>query len=245
MAGVRIIDEPGFVLHSIPYKETSLIIDVFTRTHGRMALVAKGAKRPHSALRPVIQRFQPLLISWSGKSELRTLTKSDWVGGAPSLVGDALLCGFYLNELLVKFLAREDAYELLYDRYAETIDLLANNTALINDHLEQTLRRFELCLLRETGYAAALDRCVETKLAPELKGKYVYQPERGIRPWQPDDPSHWPILSGDALLAMAQEDFTKAQTLNESKQLMRFLLGVYLQDQQLTTRQILIDLKKI
>ena len=100
MASIRVADEPAFVLHSIPYKETSLILDVFTRQYGRMALIAKGAKRPHSVLRPVLQRFQPLLVSWSGKSELRTLTKSEWVGGTPSLVGDALLCGFYLNELL-------------------------------------------------------------------------------------------------------------------------------------------------
>jgi DNA repair protein RecO (recombination protein O) len=90
-----------------------------------MALIAKGAKRPHSVLRPVLQRFQPLLVSWSGKSELRTLTKSEWVGGTPALVVDALLCGFYLNELLVKFLAREDEYETLYDRYMATISALS------------------------------------------------------------------------------------------------------------------------
>ena len=162
MAGIRVLDEPGFVLHSIPYKETSLILDVFTRSHGRLALIAKGAKRPHSSLRPVLQRFQPLLISWSGKSELRTLTKSEWVGGSPALVGDALLCGFYLNELLVKFLAREDAYEVLYDQYAQTIYALSQIIDSGAD-IEQTLRPFELALLRETGYAAALDHCVETQ----------------------------------------------------------------------------------
>ena len=189
MASIRIIDEPAFVLHSIPYKETSLILDVFTRQHGRMALIAKGAKRPHSVLRPVLQRFQPLLVSWSGRSELRTLIKSEWVGGTPSLVGDALLCGFYLNELLVKFLAREDAYEKLYDRYAETIHALAELEAA-NLGIEQILRPFELSLLQETGYAAALDRCVETNASPETDKQYVYQPERGIRPWQADDPGH-------------------------------------------------------
>ena len=88
MASIRIADEPAFVLHSIPYKETSLILDVFTRQYGRMALIAKGAKRPHSTLRPVLQRFQPLLVSWSGKSELRTLTKSEWV----HLLWLAMLC---------------------------------------------------------------------------------------------------------------------------------------------------------
>jgi DNA repair protein RecO (recombination protein O) len=244
MASIRIIDEPAFVLHSIPYKETSLILDVFTRQHGRMALIAKGAKRPHSVLRPVLQRFQPLLVSWSGRSELRTLIKSEWVGGTPSLVGDALLCGFYLNELLVKFLAREDAYEKLYDRYAETIHALAELEAA-NLGIEQILRPFELSLLQETGYAAALDRCVETNASPETDKQYVYQPERGIRPWQADDPGHWPVLSGNTLVQIAAGDYAAADTLTESKQLMRFLLSLHLQDQVLTTRQILIDLKKI
>jgi DNA repair protein RecO (recombination protein O) len=244
MAGTRVLDEPGFVLHSIPYKETSLILDVFTRSHGRLALIAKGAKRPHSSLRPVLQRFVPLLISWSGKSELRTLTKSEWVGGSPTLVGDALLCGFYLNELLVKFLAREDAYESLYDHYAQTVFALSQITES-GAGIEQTLRPFELALLRETGYAAALDYCVETQARPIPDGRYVYQPEKGIRPWQVDDPGHWPVLTGTALGAMAQGDFSDNDTLSQSKQLMRFLLGIHLQDQALTTRQILIDLKKI
>ncbi|MDP3620894.1 MAG: DNA repair protein RecO [Polynucleobacter sp.] len=244
MAATRVADEPAFVLHSIPYKETSLILDVFTRQHGRMALIAKGAKRPHSVLRPVLQRFQPLLVSWSGKSELRTLTKSEWVGGTPALVGDALLCGFYLNELLVKFLAREDEYETLYDHYMQTISALAEMNA-DSGRLEQILRPFELALLQETGYAAALDYCVDSNAAPIEDEKYIYQPERGVRPWQPDDPGHWPVLTGRTLLQMADGDFSDPETLLESKQLMRFLLGLHLQDQVLTTRQILIDLKKI
>ena len=209
-----------------------------------MALIAKGAKRPHSTLRPVLQRFQPLLVSWSGKSELRTLTKSEWVGGTPSLVGDALLCGFYLNELLVKFLAREDEYEKLYDRYTETISALSN-LEFESKGLEEILRPFELALLQETGYAAALDRCVETNSAPVLDQHYVYQPERGVRPVQADDPGHWPTLAGRSLLAISVGDFSDPETLAESKQLMRFLLSLHLQDQVLTTRQILIDLKKI
>jgi DNA repair protein RecO (recombination protein O) len=209
-----------------------------------MALIAKGAKRPHSVLRPVLQRFQPLLVSWSGKSELRTLTKSEWVGGTPSLVGDALLCGFYLNELLVKFLAREDDYEKLYDHYTDTISALSN-LEFQSKGLEEILRPFELTLLQETGYAAALDYCVETHSTPVSQEQYVYQPERGVRPVQVDDPGHWPVLSGKSLLAIAAGDFSDQETLSESKQLMRFLLGLHLQDQVLTTRQILIDLKKI
>jgi|UniRef100_UPI004048B456 DNA repair protein RecO (recombination protein O) len=244
MASIRVADQAAFVLHSIPYKETSLILDVFTRQHGRMALIAKGAKRPHSVLRPVLQRFQPLSVSWSGKSELRTLTKSEWVGGVPALVGDALLCGFYLNELLVKFLAREDEYEKLYDHYMDTIVALSN-LEFQSKGLEEILRPFELTLLQETGYAAALDHCVETNQAPLPNEKYIYQPERGVRPFQGDDPGHWPILMGRSLLKIANNDFSDPETLSESKQLMRFLLSLHLQDQTLTTRQILIDLKKI
>ncbi|MEI6468982.1 MAG: DNA repair protein RecO, partial [Betaproteobacteria bacterium] len=115
---MRVFNEPAFVLHSIPYKETSLILDVFTRQFGRVALIAKGAKRPHSALRPVLLQFQPLQIHFTGRGELMTLTKSEWMGGVVPLIGDALLCGFYMNELIVKFLAREDAHETLFDDYS-------------------------------------------------------------------------------------------------------------------------------
>jgi DNA repair protein RecO (recombination protein O) len=141
-------------------------------------------------------------------------------------------------------LAREDAYESLYDQYANTVYALSQIDQS-GATIEQTLRPFELGLLRETGYAAALDHCVETKSQPVSSERYVYQPEKGIRPWQPDDPSHWPVMDGSALNAMAQGDFTSSETLSQSKQLMRFLLSIHLQDQSLTTRQILIDLKKI
>ena len=104
----RINGQPAFVLHSYPYKETSLIVDLFTRDHGRVAVVAKGAKRPLSKLRGVLQTFQPLSVSWSGKSELRTLIDAEWVGGMLPIERNALLCGFYLNELLVKLIARDD-----------------------------------------------------------------------------------------------------------------------------------------
>jgi DNA repair protein RecO (recombination protein O) len=237
----RVSDEPAFVLHSIPYKETSLILDVFTRSYGRMALIAKGAKRPHSVLRPVLQRFQPLAVSWSGKSELRTMTKAEWLGGVPPLVGDALLCGFYLNELLVKFTAREDSHEDLYDEYAATVHRLGQDPT----DLEPILRPFELALLRETGFAAALDRCVDTNLAPEEDEHYVYQPERGLRKLQADDPGHWPVMTGKHLSLMGQRNYADPETLSQSKTLIRFLLGLHLQDQAMTTRQILIDLKKI
>ena len=105
----RIAEQPGFVLHSHMYRESSLVVEVFTRDYGRVALVAKGAKRPTSRLRGILQTFQPLSIGWSGKSELRTLTAAEWVGGMIPLENSALLYGFYLNELLLRLLAREPA----------------------------------------------------------------------------------------------------------------------------------------
>jgi DNA repair protein RecO (recombination protein O) len=238
---MRVADAAAFVLHSIPYKETSLILDVFTRDYGRVALIAKGAKRPHSALRPVLQRFQPLLVSWSGKTELMTLTKSEWVGGTPSLVGDALLCGFYMNELIVKFLAREDPHEALFDYYHETLEKLAQAQL----PLEAILRPFEATLLRETGFCAELDVCQDTRQRLLPEEHYVYQPEKGLRPSHPEDPAHWPIMKGEHLLELVAENFEDPDTLADSKILMRFLLGLHLQDQVMTTRKILIDLKKI
>ncbi|WP_174978101.1 DNA repair protein RecO [Pandoraea eparura] len=236
----RVTEQPGFVLHSYPYRETSLIIDVLTRDHGRVALVAKGAKRPHSALRGALQTFQPLSLAWLGKGELRTLTKAEWVGGLRPLEGDALLSGFYLNELLVKFCARDDAHDKLFQHYLTTLHHLAHG-----EPAGIILRAFERVLLRETGYAVAFDRCTQTrgKVAPERH--YVFHPDRGVRPAGGDEPSDWPVVSGQTLLDMEQDDYSRAQTVQQSKLLMRFLLNHHLGGVPLNTRQILLDLQKL
>ncbi|MCA3183732.1 MAG: DNA repair protein RecO, partial [Cupriavidus sp.] len=123
---VRVSNEAGFVLHAYPYRETSLILDVFTRDHGRMAMVAKGAKRPHSALRAVLQHFHPIALSWTGRGEVKTLTKAEYMGGMLPLAGDGLLSGFYLNELLLRFCPREDAHPALFKHYMITLTRLAH-----------------------------------------------------------------------------------------------------------------------
>ncbi|MFL9905807.1 DNA repair protein RecO [Paraburkholderia sp. RL17-337-BIB-A] len=235
----RIAEQPAFVLHSYPYRETSLIIDVLSRDHGRLALVAKGAKRPHSALRGVLQTFQPLALSWSGKSEVRTLTGAEWVGGMLPLAGDALLCGFYVNELLVKFCAREDPHPQLFHHYVVTMTRLAHDEPPV-----QVLRSFERVLLRETGYAMALDRTVARK-AVQAEGRYVFDPERGVREASDDLPAQWPVIAGQTLLDMEKDDYHRAQTVAQSKTLMRFLLNTYLCGTPLATRQILIDLQNL
>ncbi|TCS34332.1 DNA replication and repair protein RecO [Paucimonas lemoignei] len=234
----RVNQQPGFVLHSYPYKETSLIIDVLTRDHGRIALVAKGAKRPHSQLRGVLQTFQPLSLSWSGKGELRTLTGAEWVGGLLPLEKDALLCGFYLNELLIKFLARDDSHPALFQHYVSTLNELGHG-----EPAPIVLRKFERALLKETGFSGDFTRCTSTGETVVPQKTYVVDPERGPRPAVPADA--WPQVAGKTLIDMEKEDYSDAVTQTQSKFLMRHLLSHHLGGTQLNTRQILIDLMQL
>ncbi len=234
----RVSGQPAFVLHSYPYKETSLIIDLFTRDHGRVAVVAKGAKRPLSKLRGVLQTFQPLSTGWSGKSELRTLIDAEWVGGMLPIEKTALLCGFYLNELLVKLLARDDPHPVLFDHYVATLNELAHG-----EPAQIVLRKFERALLKATGVAAELGRCTSTRQPVEPAADYVVDPEKGPRELRLDD--SWPVVSGQTLLDMERGDYADPVTQAQSKQLMRFLLAYHLGGAPLNTRQILIDLMQL
>jgi len=234
----RVLGQPAFVLHSYPYKETSLIIDLLTRDFGRVAVVAKGAKRPMSKLRGVLQTFQPLQTAWSGKSELRTLIDAEWVGGMLPLERTALLCGFYLNELLVKLLARDDPHPALFDQYVATLNELAHG-----EPAQIVLRKFERALLKETGVAADLGRSTTTRARVDPGADYVVDPERGAREATAADV--WPVVSGKTLLDMESEDYADPQTQAQSKQLMRFLLAHHLGGAPLNTRQILIDLMQL
>ena len=234
----RVSSQPAFVLHSYPYKETSLIVDVFSRDYGRVALVAKGAKRPHSKLRAVLQTFQPLTVSWSGKAEVRTLTGAEWIGGLLPLEKSALLCGFYLNELLVKLLARDDAHPALFDHYIATLNQLAHD-----EPAPIVLRKFERALLKETGVGGNFSVCASSGRAVEPEAIYVVDPERGPRPAHPAD--NTPRVSGKTLLDMEREDYSDSTTQMQSKFLMRFLLAHHLGGAPLNTRQILIDLMQL
>lgn len=143
----RVSGAPAYLLHAVAWKETSLIAQIFSRDHGIVALVAKGAKRPYSALKPVLLNFQPLLVSWSGANEVKTLTKAEVMGLHP-LSGRTMMSAWYMNELLMRLLGREDPYPALFDHYKHALQRLAaghSAPALI-------LRQFEWFLLQETGY---------------------------------------------------------------------------------------------
>jgi DNA repair protein RecO (recombination protein O) len=132
-----------YILHTYPFKETSLVVELFARNFGRVAATAKGARRPRSAMRGMLQAFQPMLGTWSGKQELKNLHSLEWNGSLLLLQGEALMCGFYLNELLLRLLPREDPHEALFEYYADTLKRLATR-----QDLATTLRRFELKFLR-------------------------------------------------------------------------------------------------
>src|SRR5215203_6042910 len=132
-------DEPAYVLHRYDWSESSLILDVFTRHYGRVALVAKGAKRPSSNFRPVLLPLQPLQLAFGGDAEIRTLKGAEWVGGHVMPTGEALLSGYYLNELLLRLLARDDAHPRLFDAYRMAVGILASEHG---EALEPALRAF-------------------------------------------------------------------------------------------------------
>lgn len=241
-AALRIQDQPAFVLHAQPWRETSLIVDLLTRDHGRIGCIAKGAKRPGSALRGTLMGFQPLQVTFSGRHELRTLSAAHWLGGLPAPQGNALLCAFYMNELLVRLLARDDPHPGLFQAYSEALTALG-----LGHGLEATLRRFEWRLLQDIGYGMELQRDVEQQ--PVLaQARYGVLPGRGLIindsvGLHAGDTATG--FQGQSLLDMAEGRYDDARTLADAKRLTRSLLARLLDGQELRTRQILLDLQRL
>ncbi len=231
--------EPGYVLHSYPYKETSLIVEAFTRRYGRVGLLARGARRPRSGIRGVLIAFHPLRLTWSGSAELGTLAGAEWAGGQRSLAGLALMCGFYLNELLLKLLPREDPHELLFDAYGESLARLARGA-----DPAAVLRAFERRLLAELGYAPLLDRDAATGAPIEPDRRYVYEPDRGFVPANGRTPES-AVVRGRTLLDIAHDDYSQPETRDEARRLMRELIAQRLGGQLLHTRAVLKELQDL
>jgi DNA repair protein RecO (recombination protein O) len=235
--------ELAFVLHSYPYKETSLIVEAFTRHRGRVGLIARGARRPRSAIRGTLLAFHPLRLSWSTAAELGTLTAAEWAGGQPALAGMALMCGFYVNELLLRLLPREDAHEGLFDAYAAAVSRLG-----AGDEPGGLLRGFELKMLRELGYAPPLDRDAGSGTPVRAETRYAYLPERGpLALADAGSGAAAPELtvSGQTLLDMSRDDFTRPETRDEARRLMRRLIAVRLAGQTLHTSDMLRELQDL
>jgi DNA repair protein RecO (recombination protein O) len=235
--GQRVGDEPAFLLHMVPYRETSLVVDLFSRNHGRIGAVAKGAKRPRSALRAVLLQFQPLAVGWSGRNELRTLTGAEWRGGLTSPAGQALLSAFYMNELLIRLLPREDPHPMLFDGYETALGALSDGASI-----DETLRRFEWLLLRETGYAPDLAHDAEGRPIT-AHADYAWSPGGGFRPALAGEGGT--AVSGRTLIALDSGQFENPDSRQQAKYLTRAVLASHLDGAQLNTRQILMDLQRL
>ncbi|RYE41749.1 MAG: DNA repair protein RecO [Hyphomicrobiales bacterium] len=257
MAARRIAEEPAYVLHRYDWSESSLILEVFTRHYGRVALVAKGAKKPTSNFRPVLLPLQPLRVAYTlggeGHGDIHALKGAEWVGGHVMPTGDALLAGLYLNELLLRLLAREDTHAPLFDIYAGVVRVLGSEHG---DALEPVLRSFELLLLREIGLLPALHAETSTLAPLRAADRYALVPEAGLRPAVATDRaalagSHWLALQraldepGDYTATLRTIVTADATVAGELKTQLRALLQYHCGSPLLRTRQLMIDLQKL
>ncbi|MBK9520577.1 MAG: DNA repair protein RecO [Rhodocyclaceae bacterium] len=238
MAKGRIDGQKAFVLHAHPYSETSLIVDVFSREQGRLPLLARGARRPRSVLRGNLMAFAPLELGWFGTGEVKTLAKAEWLGGISLLTGRCLLLGYYLNELLVKLLPRDDAHPQLFDAYEDALRALSSGA---EDAPE--LRRFEQTLLKELGYGLTLDVDARSGARVVDDREYVFWIERG--PVERDDGDDTASVSGKTLLDMVADDYSDARTRFESKGLMRQLIAHHLSGRPLHSRRVFVELQEL
>lgn len=251
----RIDAQPAFILHSHPYSETSLIIDVFTRDHGRLPLLARGARRPRAALRGLLQAFQPLELGWFGRGEVRTLAKAEWQGGMPLLAGPQLMLGYYLNELLLRLLPRDDAHPVLFERYWRTLTQLARAGAeRLEARVAAALREFEKHLLAELGYGLELAHDVDSGAVLEAEAFYHYLLEHGpVAVARPDGgvsqaagaAQLLQAVHGKTLLDLARDDYSDPRTLQEARQLMRRLINHHLSGAPLQSRRVFMDLQEL
>ncbi|MFZ2973596.1 MAG: DNA repair protein RecO [Ferribacterium limneticum] len=237
----KVDGQPAYVLHSYPFRETSLIVEVFSRDFGRMALLARGARRPRSAIRGLLMAFQPIEIGWAGKGEVLTLMKAEWQGGQPLLSGEALFCGYYLNELLMHLLPREDAHEHLFAHYAKMLTRLGADPS--GKVREADLRSFEKALLQELGYGLTLNHdSAGSPIQPEAF--YTYRMEQGPVRLEHEEAAAQ-IVIGKTLLDLEADDFTEPRSRYESKALMRTLIAYYLAGKELETRKIFKELQEL
>ncbi len=242
----------AYVLHHYDWSESSLILELFTRERGRIAAAAKGAKRPYSQLRGVLLPFQRLQIGLGrsaddAQAEVHTLRSAEWAGGAAMPSGGALFAGFYLNELLLRLLARDDPHAALFDAYVQLLPLLA---ASDEPRAQAALRAFELVLLREVGLLPELD-CVTLTLQPvRAEGRYQLRPELGIAAAAPGEAAlsgaQWVALQ--AALAHGSIGALCAACLPALPALrgsLRALLQYHLGSPLLRTRQVMADLRRL
>ncbi|WP_286237127.1 DNA repair protein RecO [Neptuniibacter halophilus] len=219
--------QAAYVLHSRPYRDTSLLVDFFTLEQGRVPAVVQGARRPNSKLRASVQSFVPVQISWRGRNELKTIIQAEPAAAMMFLKGNGLLCGLYVNELLQRLLQPFDAHPRLYVYYQYVLNELVSG-----EDIEGALRTFEHRLLDELGYLPELNQA-------EPDGIYLLQPEEGFIPLsQPSQQQKAYCFYGWQLSAIAADDYTEIQTRRAAKRLMRLMIDHVLGHKPLRSREL-------
>jgi len=226
---VPVLLQPAYILHSRSYRETSLILDVLTEDHGKVALIAKGVRNKKSTTAALLQPFMSLLVSYVGKSELRNLTHVELKPPVTGLKGKSLYCGFYLNELLNHFLQTNDPCPEIYQDYYQCLNLLQNSSV----NIESVLRLFELSLLESLGYGLQLVYDFQQEKPIEAEKKYHYIPDQG--PVAAENG----YFSGMTLKALQAKNLENKQSLAEAKQLMRQVIDFHLQGHPLKSRSLI------
>ncbi|MEY3573290.1 MAG: hypothetical protein RJA77_1205 [Pseudomonadota bacterium] len=244
---------PGYVLHGLAWRETSLVLEVFSREEGRLGVVARGARRPRSALRGLLQPFQPVLLRYSSKGDLRTLLSAEWRAGLPAFRGEALLAGFYLNELVIRLLPRHDPHPNLYDAYEQALQALSADQGGARLALtEAVLRQFECRLLREMGVAPDFFPA-HVRDAPDAL--YCVSPHEGVHPAGASVRSMDAIeVTGHTLMALSRYDqdlaafsegFVTSEWAGQAKRLLRGLIRHQLGGEDLASREAVRALAQI
>ncbi|HVC37524.1 MAG TPA: DNA repair protein RecO [Gammaproteobacteria bacterium] len=227
----RVTLVPAYVLHQHDWRETSRLVEVFTRDHGRLGLMARGSRRASSPWRAVLRPFQPLLLSWVGGGELATLISAEAGDAACALAGHALMSGFYMNELLLRLLPRQDPQLELFGQYGNALGQLTQATA-------PALRMFEKHLLAALGYGLNLERDAVTGQPLETDAIYRYEPEQGLVRVR-DTAGTGTNIRGGTLLALASGDLQQPEQLRDARRLLQTVLDQLLGERPLKTREVM------
>ena len=234
----RVQQQAAFVLHHRPFRDTSQILDLISREHGKLAVVARGSRGARSRLKGILRPFMPLSVSWIIKSDLGTLTGAE-VNGAPlSLTGDALLSGFYVNELILHFLHRHDPQPEIFDAYRQTIEELATS----GNAVAVCLRRFEIELLRQIGYALNLDHEHGSHKPLEPQQHYEYRPEQGAVAVSRDEGAQ--VFKGEILTAIGEQRFADKLVIRSANRLLRNVISFHLGGKELKSRKVLLEMHR-
>jgi len=233
----RILQQPGYILHHRPFRDTSEILDVVSRDHGKIAVVARGSRSSKSRLSGVLRPFLPLKLSWVAKSDLGTLTGAEAAGPPAGMVGDALFSAFYVNELLLYFLHRHDPQPEIFALYEQVIGALVGS-----GNVAASLRSFELEFLSLLGYAVNLDHEFGSHDLVDIDHYYQYRNEQGLVAVEHAD---GPLtFKGGVYSAIAGQRFDDPDILRAANELLRDIVGFHLGGKELKSRKVLMDLHR-